>query len=137
MGQSMSDEPLRSAITIYSEFGRQVAAEATTDGALQAVTTVTARSVPGADAVSITREHCGKFQTAASSSDAARQADLLQYDIGAGPCVDAVTTKNVFRSDDLAVDARWPEFGPAAVENTGLRSVLSIRLSLDEGVPPG
>lgn len=128
----LDDALLPSLVGLYDELGRQVAAQSGSAGALHAVTTVAARSVPGVDVASITRRRSGVFETVGSTHDAATRADALQYDLGGGPCVDAVIEQAVFRSDDLANDSRWPRFGPAAADSVGVRSVLSIRLALDD-----
>jgi len=126
------DESLLSLLAVYDDLGRQVAAEGTAAGALCAVTVVAARSVPGVDAASITRQRAGSFETVGSTADAATAADAIRYELGNGPCVDASTKDNVFRSGDLATDPRWPTFGALAVETTPVRSVLSIRISVDD-----
>jgi GAF domain-containing protein len=56
----------------------------------------------------------------------------MQYQLGTGPCVDAVEQDHVFHSADLATDQRWPEYGPRVADSLGLHSVLSNRLALDE-----
>jgi GAF domain-containing protein len=48
----------------------------------------------------------------------------LQIEHGEGPCVDAFEAKTLVDTDDLAGEARWPKFSPAAVER-GLRAVLA------------
>jgi GAF domain-containing protein len=48
----------------------------------------------------------------------------LQIEHGEGPCVDAFENKTLVDTDDLAGEARWPTFSPAAVER-GLRAVLA------------
>lgn len=126
------NDSLHSLIEIYDELGRHVSAQADISGALLAVTTVAVRAVPGADAASITRRRLDAFVTDGSTGEAATQADALQYKAGYGPCVDAVMKESVFRSAELAVDARWPQFAPAAAKTVGVRSVLSIRLALDD-----
>ncbi len=55
------------------------------------------------------------------------KADALQHELGEGPCVDAAVESCVVWSSDLAVDDRWPQWGPRAVE-LGLRSILSVEL---------
>ena len=117
---------------MYGELRDQVTAEPGVSGALHAVCMVAARAVPGADAASVTRRQGGSFATVATSDLAATRADALQYELGTGPCVDAVEKGNVFRSRDLASDRRWPNWGPVVADSIGLRSVLSIRLTLDD-----
>ena len=48
----------------------------------------------------------------------------LQIEHGEGPCVDAFEAKTLVDTEDLAAEARWPRFSPAAVER-GLRAVLA------------
>lgn len=120
---------LQSVIEIYKQLGREVAAETGSLGALRAVTTVASRTVPGVDAASITRRRSGVFETLGSTHDIATRADAVQYELDAGPCVDAVKEDHVFRSDDLAGDPRWPQFAAEVSESLGVRSVLSTRLA--------
>src|SRR5215211_2965228 len=46
----------------------------------------------------------------------------LQIEHGEGPCVDAFEAKTLVHAADLAAEARWPKFSPAALER-GLRAV--------------
>jgi hypothetical protein len=120
-------------IELYKQLGREVAAHGGTQGALAAVTHISAQAVPGADYASVTRGSAGGvFRTLAATDDAATRADQIQYEVGNGPCVDAAVKDGVFTSADLETDNRWPVFGPRAVDDTGIRSVLSIRMVLDE-----
>lgn len=66
--------------------------------------------------------------TVAASDELPRRVDALQYRMGEGPCLDAATGPRVLLSDDVAVDGRWPAFGPVCAESTGARSMLSLRL---------
>ncbi|MET0928045.1 MAG: GAF and ANTAR domain-containing protein [Aeromicrobium sp.] len=68
-----------------------------------------------------------RFETVSPSDPIVTEADRRQYDLREGPCVDASTTSQTVMSADLAIDARWPRWGPAAVE-LGFRSILSAEL---------
>ena len=48
----------------------------------------------------------------------------LQIEHGEGPCIDAFDEKELVHAADLATEARWPKFSPAALER-GLRAVLA------------
>jgi GAF domain-containing protein len=48
----------------------------------------------------------------------------LQIEHGEGPCVDAFEDKTLIDTEDLAAEARWPKFSPAAVDR-GLLAVLA------------
>ncbi len=56
------------------------------------------------------------------------EVDGLQHHFGEGPCLDAIAGGTMMDAADLADDARWPSFGPAATA-AGVRSVLALSLS--------
>jgi len=129
----IDDDPLYALLEIYSELGGQVLAETDISSALHAVPAVAARAVPGVDSASITRgSGSGAWETLGATDDVATRVDDIQYQLGAGPCVDAVSKHHIFGSGELATDDRWPTFGALAAEATGVHSVLSIRLTLEE-----
>ena len=72
----------------------------------------------------------GCFTTRASTDEAATRADLLQYDIGSGPCVDSVLDDSLYVTGDVEADSRWPVWGQRAAAEAGVRSVLAMRLHL-------
>lgn len=98
--------------------------------ALDELVQVATEQVPAAQWASLTvlRDH--RFTTEATTHEAAVQADLLQYDLGSGPCVDAVRDDSVYVTGDVASDERWPEWGRRVHSELGVTSVLSQRLSL-------
>ncbi|MGK5679782.1 GAF and ANTAR domain-containing protein [Actinoplanes sp. URMC 104] len=69
-----------------------------------------------------------RVETPASSDDRALRADQLQYDLAEGPCLDAIWEQETFQIDDMTTDERYPRWTRAVVEQTGLRSSLSLQL---------
>ena len=93
------------------------------------------RLLPTADAVSVTmRVGDDTFHTAVSLDPIARELDRIQYDVGAGPCVDAarMTGLGLAVSSDLATTRAWPDFG-AAASARGFVAVVSSALAPDPG----
>ena len=117
--------------SLYAHIGHELAGEDTI-GALAAVSRAAVRRVPGADWASVTQGRGGSFDTVAATDDAAATTDRIQYELRSGPCVDAVLHDGVFRTDDLVVDGRWPEFARRASTETGVRSMLSFRLFIED-----
>jgi ANTAR domain/GAF domain len=76
------------------------------------------------------------FRTEASTDPGATRADTLQYEMGFGPCVDALRDDSVYVSDDVASDQRWLEWGQRVHRDLQVRSVLAQRLRLgrDSGI---
>jgi ANTAR domain/GAF domain len=99
---------------------------------LEHLVAVAVETVRGARWVSVTMLHGDHFSTAASTSDQAVRADLLQYELGSGPCVDAVRQDSAYVTGDVASEPRWSCWGPRASAEVGVNSVLSQRLHLHE-----
>ena len=95
--------------------------------------------VPSARWASLTVLRAKRFSTEATTDHGATMADMLQYEMGFGPCVDAVLEDSVYVSGDVATDERWLEWGARVHRELGVRSVLSqrLRLSGDAGVIAG
>ena len=125
-----------------AEAMRDLADRATTaegQPALDDLVRLAVERVPAARWASLTVLQGKRFRTEASTDDRATQADVLQYDLGFGPCVDAVLVDSVYVSGDVAGDGRWLEWGERVSAELGVRSVLSqrLRLSGDAGVIAG
>jgi GAF domain-containing protein len=73
--------------------------------------------------------------TVASSDARAAQIDEFQYEIGEGPCLDALDTDQTILVDDFD-DDRWPRFRTHALPH-GVASSLSIPLVVEgQQLPP-
>lgn len=81
-------------------------------------------------AVSTLGEVMGSETLAASSTQAAR-LDELQFDLGEGPCWDAMTTGKAVLQPDIAGNghSRWPSFSDALVSE-GVSSVFAFPLGV-------
>ena len=89
-------------------------------------------AVPGTRWASVSMLRRGHFATPASTDPVVTRADDLQYELGAGPCVDSVLERSLFVTGDVASDRRWPEWGSLVASELGVRSVLAQRLALHE-----
>ena len=68
----------------------------------------------------------------ASSNDVPRIVDAIQTEVDEGPCLDAIKVHGVFQTGNLQGEERWPAFATRAYEETGVRSILSVRLFVEE-----
>jgi GAF domain-containing protein len=116
---------------LYADLGQELSTPDSAADALDAVTRTAAARVPGAEWASITRGHPGAFRTVAPTDPRATSVDTVQYELGTGPCVDAILQSTVVRADDLPTDPRWPEFTRRTTP-LGVRSMLSFRLFLED-----
>lgn len=100
---------------------------------------ISVERVANASWASVSMLRGGHFTTEAATDKAATHADLLQYQIGSGPCVDAVLDDSLYVTGNVEADARWSAWGQRAADEVGVRSVLALRLHLhvDHGVIAG
>jgi hypothetical protein len=116
---------------LYAEIGRELASHTQRSDALAALSDLAVRRVPGAEYAGITLIRSGKMTTVAATDEVVERIDEIQYQLGSGPCVDAVLDDAIYNPDDLRTDDRWPEFGHRAAAKTGVLSTLSFRLYLE------
>jgi hypothetical protein len=115
----------------YVDISRRLLAVEAVSDAFVALTTLAAQ-VPGAQEAGITQVRQGKVTTPVATGELSVHTDAIQYALGSGPCLDAVLRPGNFRTGDLRTDPRWPEFGRQAFEATGVLSMLSVRLYLED-----
>jgi GAF domain-containing protein len=89
------------------------------------------RTVPGAGDCGVIVVAAGrKLQTVATTGPVPEHLDLLQQELGTGPCLTAARKQIVVRVHDMAADTRWPRFRSAAVDR-GVASMLCLPLQVD------
>ena len=124
----------RELLDMYLSMDRELDATTITTEAqtVAAVTALAVRDVPGVEQASISDRRRGEFRTLGATGQMAAAADTIQYDVGSGPCVDAIIDNTVYCTGDIAGDTRWPTFGARAHAETRVGSMLSFRLFFEE-----
>ncbi|PXY21401.1 antitermination regulator [Prauserella muralis] len=112
---------------MLSEIARTLEPEPDVERMVSNIVAAAAATVPSADQAGVSLLERGEMRSVAPSSDVVAKLDRLQHDIGEGPCVDAVFTRPIYRTGDIANDRRWPRFGTAAA-GAGVASMLAFRL---------
>jgi GAF domain-containing protein len=113
---------------LLRDLSKVVLVDRTLAEVLTDITAIAARSIPGAEASSITLLRADKAFTAAHSGEMALAADELQYEHGYGPCMDSGRGGVLLRVDDMRMEERWPEYVAHVVATTPVLSSLSIPL---------
>jgi GAF domain-containing protein len=96
---------------------------------LSQVADLAVQAIPGAEGAGVTLLEAGRPDTVVASAPFVRQIDDIQYSLGEGPCITAVTEQRLQRSGSLSGEPRWPRFGPR-VGRLGVHSALSVPLVL-------
>lgn len=95
---------------------------------LSAIITAARDTIPGGDHVSISViHHDRRIETVTATGDAARRIDEVQYELGEGPCLDALEHKRPLEVEDLRDESRWPRFAKAAAA-MGIHSRMAFLL---------
>jgi len=103
----------------------------TVQDTLQRIVDFSLATIDGCDGAGIWVLHDGAVSTPVSTGPEVLEVDGIQQVTCEGPCVDALAADEMaFYAEDLAVDPRWPRFGPLAAAR-GMRSLLSFQLSTD------
>ncbi len=98
------------------------------DDTLAAIVAATRTSLPEFAHVSISLRHRdGTLETKSGTDQLVWELDSIQYELGEGPCVQAVEEEPVVLVNHLRRDERWPRYTPAAIAK-GVRSQLAVRL---------
>ena len=111
---------------------RELVNEPDMQATLQRVVEAAAQNLDGEVWASVSLVNEGReIETPAVSDERAGRADKLQYDLEEGPCLDAIWEQETFRIDDMTAEERYPRWARAVVEETGVRSSLSLQLFTD------
>jgi len=71
------------------------------------------------------------LRNAAVSDERLDRLEALQVEHHEGPCIDAFEDKQLICAEDLATEARWPRFCPAAA-NAGVAAVLASPIPFNQ-----
>jgi hypothetical protein len=116
----------------FDELGRISFAEHSLESVLHRVTELAARVLPGEPITSVTIVQGSRTATVASSGALALDLDLVQYRLGAGPCLSAASTGTPSELLDTSLaPPEWAEFAAVAAAR-GCGSVLSFPLPVQE-----
>src|SRR5688572_33512575 len=91
----------------FAEMARALLAERDVQHTLQKICDLAVETIDGCDHAGISFLRGKKVDTPAASDDVPRQVDLIQYEVGEGPCLDAIRDHEVFETDDLGHERRW------------------------------
>lgn len=127
----MADLP-RDLAQQFAQFARVLQRAGTAQQTMQKLVDLAPLSIPGCEHAGVSMMTGDRVDTPAASSELPRAVDRIQYESGEGPCLDAIRQHQVFVTDDLATESRWPNFAARAAAETDVHSMLSFRLFVDE-----
>lgn len=112
----------------FGEIARILIAEAGPQATLQRIVSLAVETIDGCEHAGISVIEGKAVTSPASSDEVPAIVDRIQSETGEGPCVDAIKERQVFQTGKLSQEKRWPNFTPRAVAESGIESILSLRL---------
>ena len=131
MTAEQDDEKVEVA-QMFGEVARSLATNEDQQATLTKIVHLAVEHLESCDFAGISMVEGRKITSPASSNDLPKVVDSIQSEVGEGPCLDAIKEHEVFQTGDLAAEERWPKFATRAHEETGVRSILSLRLFVEE-----
>ena len=128
----MPDVHQRELTQTFAEIARSLLGEDTVEATLQRIAELAVETIEHCDFAGMTLVRGRHMTTPASTTDVPCKVDAIQLETGEGPCLDAIREHEVFQTDDLLEEDRWPQFARRAVEAAQVRSMLSFRLFVEE-----
>jgi len=111
-----------------AEVARTLLDERDVDSTLERICELAVKTVDGCETAGISIATGARVTSRVRSDDLPRVLDQIQSETQEGPCVDAIKQHQVFVTGALTEETRWPNFARRAHDETGVQSVLSMRL---------
>ena len=126
-----SDEVVEVAET-FAEVARALAEHGDLSSTLDEIVNLAVEHLEACEHAGISFVEGRTITSPASSSEIPRIVDRIQSETQEGPCIDAIKEHEVFETGDLRHEHRWPQLSRRAYDETGIVSVLSLRLFVGE-----
>lgn len=116
----------------FGQIGGEIHGDGNNDAALAQLVQSAVKHIDGCAWASITVLTGKQGRSIACTDEIADRADRLQYEYGEGPCLQAAVDNTDYLLFDVAAEKRWPSYTEALIEQTPVRSVLSMQLPAED-----
>ncbi len=113
---------------IFAEVARTLLGENDVDATLDRICELAVKTVDACQAAGISMVEDKRVTSRSTTDNVPRAVDRIQSETQEGPCVDAIKEHEVFVTGSLSQESRWPDFAHRAHSETGVESILSLRL---------
>jgi transcriptional regulator with GAF, ATPase, and Fis domain len=125
--------PSDRSATRFADIARSLAAEPDVARTLQRIVDLAVETIDGCEGAGLLIVSRGKILAGSWSDEAVHAVEQLEYEIGEGPCIDAILSEPTFETDLRDQAERWPTFVAHAVA-AGFESILAFRLFAAEDI---
>ena len=113
---------------VFAEVARALLEEHDVAPTLGRICELAAKTVDGCEAAGVSIVEGTQITSQSTTNDLPRILDQIQSETQQGPCIDAIKEHEVFLTGSLSQERRWPDFVQRAQEQTGVESILGVRL---------
>lgn len=87
--------------------------------------------IDGCDHASIMVAANGRFRTVAATDQVAAHVDMLEREVGSGPCVDAIVEESFQVDSNIKDESQWPDLAKRLLAETPVRGMIGYRILAD------
>ena len=117
----------------FGELAAITLADHTLSDVMDTLASLTQRTIPGAEEVSVTLVDGGRATTTAYTGELALHRDERQYERGYGPCLDCIAGGETLHIASMRSETRWSDY-VAAARREGAGSSLSVPVPVQREV---
>ena len=121
---------------VMAEAARALNEPETMEEVLDRLVRAACTAIPGVDFAGVSIARRSGIQTMAVTDPLVEKADAAQYELGEGPCLDAIAGNTVMLVTDMRTERRWPQFAPQAVA-LGVLSQMGVEIFRDGSTAGG
>ena len=126
------DEAIVDAAETFAEVARVLAAHDDMSATLDKIVHLAVEHLDACEFAGISFVEGKTITSPASSHEVPRILDRIQSETDEGPCIQAIKEHELFQTDDLRAEERWPQFSQRAHAETGVLSIISLRLFVEK-----
>lgn len=112
----------------FAEVARTLLDQRHVDSTLDRICQLATQTIDSCESAGISLAEGGHVTSRSTTDDLPCRVDRIQSETQEGPCVDAITEHEVFLTGSLSSELRWPNFARRAHDETGVQSILALRL---------
>jgi transcriptional regulator with GAF, ATPase, and Fis domain len=117
----------------FATIARELQAESGPEKTHEKITRAAVDIVEGCDHASISLIRWRRAITSVAATDEMpERVDRIQYEVQEGPCLESIAEHEIYLIDDLRTENRWSRFSRRAAEETGIRSMLTFQLFVEQ-----
>lgn len=128
----MPEDELIRVAEMFSQVARSLAGHTDAQNTLDQIVHLAVEHLEHCEYAAVSLVEGRRITSPVSSNDIPRVVDAIQTEVGEGPCLDAIREHEVFQTGDLAAEDRWPRFSRRAHAETGISSILGVRLFVED-----